>query len=210
MKRIRIKICGITSSEDARLAASAGADAIGLVFWEGSPRAVDPERARQICDGLPPLLGLIGVFLNPPPLLVKRVLDYIPLTSLQFHGTESPQQCRELSAGRPYIKALSASTLALDEQSGQYHSAAALLIDSHLPNRGGGTGSVFDWQQLAEHSRMPLILAGGLNADNVSVALQQSGALAVDVSSGVEQYPGKKHRQRLLSFISAVRQVELA
>ncbi|MDT8409867.1 MAG: phosphoribosylanthranilate isomerase [Wenzhouxiangellaceae bacterium] len=185
---IRVKICGVTRPCDAQSAAALGASAIGLVFVERSPRAVDIEQALSICRALPPLVGVVGLFMDPEADFVRTIGDRVPLNWLQFHGDEPATFCR--SFNRPYIKALPmASPEKVDYDS--WPDAGALLLDAHSAGAMGGSGSTFDWTGV-KPPRQPWILAGGLNPDNISTAIEALEPSAIDVSSGVESAPGIK------------------
>ena len=202
--RTRIKICGITRVEDAAAAVSFGADAIGLIFYGPSPRAVSIQQAVDIVDNLPALVQVVGVFVDPNKKEIDTVLSKVRLTLLQFHGSESAEFCN--SFGTPYIKTLRMSDDADPEiYARSYPQACALLLDTYESERYGGTGSVFSWERAKQCQSSPVIIAGGIGASNVSVALSRSGAYAVDVSSGVETSPGQKSRDKIQSFICAVR-----
>ena len=203
MSPTRIKICGITRPEDARAAADAGADAIGLVFYAGSPRAVDVHQAQAIVDALPPFVNAVGLFVDAPLEAIDRVLQQVPLDMLQFHGDESPAFCA--SPGRPWYKALRMQPGAdIASLAAAYPDARALLLDSFKQGVPGGTGEAFDWSQVPALDR-PLILAGGLNPDNVAAAVLSVAPAAVDVSGGVEQSPGLKDPALINAFCAAVR-----
>ena len=202
--RTRIKICGITRVADAASAVSFGADAIGLIFYDQSPRVVSLQRAAEIVDSLPALVQVVGVFVEPNKNEVEAVLRQVRLTLLQFHGSESAEFCNGF--GMPYIKKLRMSDDADPEiYARSYPQARALLLDTYESERYGGTGSVFSWERGMHCQSIPVNIAGGLDAANVSVALSRSGAYAVDVSSGVENSPGKKSVEKIHSFIRAVR-----
>ena len=197
--RIRVKICGITRVEDA-LAAAAGADAIGLVFAEASPRCVMADQARAIVAALPPFITVVGLFVDAPAARIREVLGQVPLDLLQFHGRETPEDCR--GYGRPYMKAIRmASGVDLKAEAHRYMDAAGLLIDSYHPQVAGGTGETFDWAQVPEDIGKPVILAGGLTPENVARAIQAVRPYAVDVSSGVEQSKGIKDAAKIAAFI---------
>ncbi len=199
--RTRIKICGITRPEDGRLAAELGADAIGLVFVERSPRHVDAGAARAICDALPALTGTVGLFMNATPEQVREVLDRVPLNWLQFHGDENAAYCRQF--GRPYIKALPmASPGAVDYDA--FPDASALLLDAHAAGGMGGSGRRLEWATLTPPDG-PWMLAGGLGPDNVADAVRALRPPAVDVSSGVESAPGIKSGNLMDQFMRGVR-----
>ncbi len=197
----RIKICGITSVDDAAEAARAGADAIGLVFVEASRRSVSIGQARAICRALPPFVTRVGLFMDAAPERVEAVLRQVTLDCLQFHGSESAQYC--CSFARPWIKALAMGG-AESPDGRAYADADALLLDSHGGGKLGGSGETFDWDRVPVLER-PWILAGGLNADNVGEACRRLRPDAVDVSSGVEIQPGIKDHKAMSEFIKAVR-----
>lgn len=202
--RTRVKICGITRIEDAEAAARAGVDAIGLVFDPASPRCVDLERARAIAQAVPPFVTVVGLFVNAAPERVREVLNWVGLDLLQFHGTESPEQCR-LYAHR-YIKAIRMRPeVDLVCEARRYADAAGLLLDSFVPGVSGGSGRTFDWTRVPRDLGRPLILAGGLTPQNVAEAIGQLRPYAVDVSSGVERSPGVKDPDKIAAFLEAVR-----
>lgn len=197
----RVKICGVTTIEDAQAAASAGADAIGLVFVARSKRRVDPVLARAICLALPPFVNRVGLFMDHSVEEVERVLTSVPLDTLQFHGSETPAQCAAF--GRPWIKAVAMGGAVLPDWN-IWRAAQALLLDSHGGGKLGGSGESFDWSRVPVLDR-PWVLAGGLGADNVAAACRQLRPDAVDVSSGVEKSPGIKDHRLMQEFIKAVR-----
>ena len=200
----RIKICGITRPEDGMEAARLGADAIGLVFYEKSPRNVSLEQARTIVRALPPFVSVVALFVNPDEAFVRRVLDACPVDILQFHGEESPTFCRSFS--RPYLKAVRVRPgVDLLEWAAAYHDARGLLADAFVEGAHGGTGAVFDWTLLPPGLPLPLILSGGLTPDNVQQAVAKVHPAAVDVSSGVESSKGIKDAAKMAAFISGVK-----
>ena len=204
MPAVRSKICGITRIEDALAAAEAGADAIGLVFYSKSPRNVDVRQARAIIAALPPFVTTVGLFVNASRCELGEILDAVPLDLLQFHGDESPEQCEGFH--RPYIKALSMRPgQDLHAECERYRGASGILLDTFVAGVPGGTGQVFDWSLVPEGLSKPVILAGGLTADNVQQAIAQVGPYAVDVSGGVEQGKGIKDGQKVAAFLRAVR-----
>lgn len=197
----RVKICGITTIEDAAQAAAAGADAIGLVLVEASRRCVSVQQARAICRALPPFVTRVGLFMDASPAQVEAVLEQVPLDCLQFHGNESAAYCA--SFGRPWFKALAMGGAEPPDWEA-FAKADALLLDSHGGGKLGGTGKTFDWDQVPVLER-PWILAGGLNPANVATACRRLRPDAVDVSSGVEIRPGIKDHKAMNKFIEAVR-----
>lgn len=204
MAAVRSKICGITRVDDALVAARAGADAIGLVFYKPSPRAVDIQQARQIVAALPPFITVVGLFVNASRCEVNETLDAVRLDVLQFHGDETPEQCEGYN--RPYLKALRVrpddDIAALCEQ---YVGATALLLDAYVEGVPGGTGVAFDWSLIPSQLTKPIILAGGLTPENVSEAIEQVRPYGVDVSGGVELSKGVKDARRVERFVKAVR-----
>jgi len=205
--RTRVKICGITRGEDAAAAVSAGADAIGLVFFARSPRNVTVERACEIAAEVPAFVTVTGLFVNAEAAFVDAVLDKVPLGLLQFHGSESGEECRR--HGLPYIKAAGIDGVADFEQfAATYHDAAGLLLDSHAAGEVGGTGKTFDWTRFPTSSPLPLILAGGLKPDNVAAAITAVKPYAVDLSSGVESAPGIKDAGRIRMLMNEVKRVD--
>jgi phosphoribosylanthranilate isomerase len=197
--RTRVKICGITRIEDALVAATAGADAIGLVFAD-SPRRVSAEQARAVCTALPPFVTTVGLFVDAPESRVREVLGQVPLDLLQFHGRETPEDCQRY--GRPYIKAIHMQAgVDLRAEAKRFHGAAGLLLDSFHPQKAGGTGESFDWVRVPPDLGKPVILAGGLTPENVARAIAVVRPYAVDVSSGVEQGKGIKDAAKIAVFI---------
>ena len=218
VRRTRVKICGITRVEHGLAAARAGADAIGLVFWRGTPRFVDLRAARAIAQALPPFVTVVGLFVDPAPDEVRAALAAVPLDLLQFHGAEPPELCRAF--GRPYLKAIPVSNGAdegaLLEYADRYGDAAGLLFDA--PPEGGmpgGTGRTFDWSRLPRLLPRPLVLSGGLTPANVRAAVLRLSPWAVDVSSGVEATgadgkpeKGVKDPAKIAAFIEEVRDAD--
>jgi len=203
--RTRVKICGITRTEDALAAAAAGADAIGLVFDPNSPRAVNVEQARNIASAVPPFVTVVGLFVDAAPDAVRSVLNCVPLALIQFHGAETPEQCR--AYGRPYIKAIRMHpNVDLRAEEARFGEAAGLLLDTFVPDRAGGSGHVFDWTRVPVERAKPVILAGGLSAGNVAEAIRRTRPDAVDVSSGVEARQGIKDPAKIAAFLRAVRE----
>ena len=207
--RTRIKICGITRVEDAQAAVDAGADAIGLVFWPGTPRVVTHAQAQHIVATLPSYATAVGLFVDPHPEEVRAALAAVALDVLQFHGSEAPDLCRAF--GRRYVKAIAVKDgVDLDAAASPYRDAAGLLFDAFSAgDLRGGTGRMFDWARLAADVRVqmsqPLILSGGLNADNVARAIAAVRPWAVDVSSGVEELDGTGKPRRGLKDAARIR-----
>lgn len=204
MSAVRSKICGITRIEDALAAAHAGADAIGLVFYAKSPRAVNVQQARAIIAALPPFVTTTGLFVNASRCELGEILDAVPLDLLQFHGDETPAECEGYH--RPYIKALRVRP-GDDLQAAccAYRNASGILLDTFVAGVPGGTGEAFDWSLVPEHLDKPIVLAGGLHAGNVAQAITQVKPWAVDVSGGVESSKGIKDHGKIDAFIKAVR-----
>jgi len=204
--RTRIKICGITRPGDARAAAEAGADAIGLVFYPPSPRYLSAERALEIRDALPPFVQSVALFVNPDAAQVAQVIGRVRPAMLQFHGEETPQFCAQF--GMPYVKACrvrSGVTRGVDllEYLRRFSAAAAWLLDSHVEEYGG-VGERFDWSVVPRQLERPLILSGGLAPDNVAEAIRRLRPWGVDVSSGVESAKGIKDAAKIAAFIAEV------
>ena len=197
----RIKICGMTRVEDALMAVEAGADAIGLIFWAGSKRAVGVEQAQAITRALPPLISTVGVFVNETPDRVRTVADAVGLSGVQLHGDEVVSDWARFP--RPVLKAMPIEQYAT---SPWRTARAAILVDAHDPVTIGGTGRTIDWEAARDiAATRPLVLAGGLTPDNVAEAVTLVAPWGVDVASGVEQSPGVKDPARVLAFVQAVR-----
>lgn len=213
--RTRIKVCGITRAQDARAAAEAGADAIGLVFYPKSPRYLSGERAVEIRDALPPFVQTVALFVNPDAAQVAQVIGRVRPALLQFHGEESPEFCAQF--GMPYVKACRVKrgvTQGVDllEYLRPFSRAAAWLLDSHVPEYGG-VGESFDWSLVPalspESGDRPLILSGGLARENVAYAIRRVRPWGVDVSSGVESAKGIKDAAKIAAFIAEVRNADV-
>lgn len=203
MARTRVKICGITRIADALAASNAGADAIGLVFYEPSARNVSIDDAVGIVETAGSFVTTVGLFVDPTADEVRKVLEALSLDRLQFHGDESEAFCQQFA--KPYIKALRAKPDAdFTALVAAYPSAAGILLDSYKPGVAGGTGEVFDWDTIPMKVRDGIILAGGLNPDNVAGAIRAIRPAAVDVSGGVESSPGIKSEEKIRAFIEAV------
>lgn len=208
--RTRIKICGLTCSEDALFAVSCGADALGFIFVEESPRRVYPDQAAGITARIPPFVTQVGVFKNHDQDWIRKVFHECGLHLCQLHGDESPAYCRELKL--PYIKAFrikDESSLAPIPLYGHTTGESAFLLDTFVPEKAGGTGLHFDWQIAKLASRFgPVILSGGLTPENVGEAIKLAMPFAVDVGSGVEKEPGKKSFEKVRSFINRIKQID--
>ncbi len=202
-RRTRIKICGLTREADVDAAVEAGADAVGFVLWPGSPRAVAVARAAALAERLPPCVTPVGLFVNATAAEVQAAVAAMPGLLLQFHGDETPAQCR--AAGRPYLRAarMSAGFDLLDFAS-RFSDARALLLDAFVDGYGGG-GKVFDWSLVPPSVPRPLVLSGGLNPANVTEGVLAVRPWAVDVSSGVESAKGIKDADAIRRFCDAVR-----
>ena len=207
--RTRVKICGLTNVAEAVLAASLGADAIGLVFYPQSKRAISIAEAVPIRKALPAFVSAVGLFVNPTQAQVETVLEQMHLDCLQFHGDETPQFCA--SFGVPYIKGIRVHEgIDFDSEISRFTTSSAILLDSFDKNSAGGTGTRFDWQiaaQAVRTSEKPIVLAGGLDSKNVAAAIGQVHPYAVDVSSGVESAPGRKCPERMQAFLNEVNSV---
>lgn len=206
---MKVKICGITNIEDADVAVKAGADALGFVMYRKSPRFVEQAVVKRIVAGLPPFVLPVGVFVNEEPERVRTLMDDCGLALAQLHGDESALYCQQL--GRPVLKALRlkdrGTFLALAEFQGRAN-VRGFLIDTFSDQAYGGTGKTVDWTLAQEAARAtPIILAGGLTPTNVAEAIAQVRPYGVDVSSGVEQSPGKKDQDKVKAFVHAARLV---
>jgi phosphoribosylanthranilate isomerase len=205
--RTRVKICGITSPADGLAAAQQGADAIGLIFYPPSPRLVAPERAREIVAGLPPFVARVGVFVNPSAAEVDAAIGACRPDLLQFHGEEAPEFCRGF--GVPYLRAWRVRPgVDLLECLSPFHDAAGWLLDAYRPDLYGGTGEPFDWNLIPQRLGRPVILSGGLDAENVGEAIRRVRPWAVDVSSGVESAKGIKDERLIAALIAGVRNAD--
>lgn len=203
--RTRVKICGFTRVEDAVFAAHEGVDAIGLVFYPPSPRHIEKGQARAIVNALPAFTTVVGLFVDEQESRIREVLAEVPIDCLQFHGDETPQQCRLYQ--KRYIKAVRMQPgTDVGQLAKDYHDADALLLDAYHPDAKGGTGSRFDWDLLPKQCSLPIILAGGLDADNARQAVQAVRPYAVDVSSGVEAAKGIKDAHKVYAFLKEVNQ----
>lgn len=212
MQRTRVKMCGLTRAEDVLAAVDAGADALGLVFYPPSPRAVSPTLAAELLRDVAPFVTTVGLFVDPSRADVEAVLAQAPVDLLQFHGNEPADFCE--SFGRPYIKALRMREDVDVAQAVREHAGCqGILLDSYVPGTPGGTGEVFDWQRVPAMGK-PVVLAGGLDANNVAQAIQAVKPYAVDVSGGIEQLdengsrlPGIKSPAAMADFMRGVTSV---
>jgi phosphoribosylanthranilate isomerase len=205
--RIRVKICGMTRPEDASVAARLGVDAIGLVFYPRSPRAVGIPLARQIARSMPPFVSVVALFVDERPDAIRAVLESVPVDLLQFHGDETNEECAVF--GRPFIKMIAMRDgVDLASRMDGYPDAAGFLLDAYQPQTRGGGGRVFDWDQVPADLDRPIILAGGLTPENVADAVRRVRPYAVDVSSGVEQCKGIKSADRMAAFLRGVRRCD--
>ncbi|MDI6854882.1 MAG: phosphoribosylanthranilate isomerase [Deltaproteobacteria bacterium] len=204
---VRVKICGITNSGDAFLAAELGAHALGFNFYKKSPRYVTPDRARHIIGQLPPFVATVGVFVDEDAAAVREIASLAGLDWVQLHGRESPGYCRSL--GRRVIKGFRVKGEEIYAQLTAYQGAAqAFLLDAYKPGTPGGTGETFDWEIARQAGKCgPIILAGGLTPHNVAGAIRIARPAAVDTASGVEVAPGKKDPEKLRAFFEAVKSI---
>ena len=207
--RTRIKICGIREALHGVVAADAGADAIGMVFYRDSPRFVTPGAAANVVAILPPFVTSVGLFVDADEGKIHDTLKTVRLDCLQFHGDETPEFCA--SFGIPYVRAVAMKPgVDLLEYAGRFSSARALLLDAHVPGIPGGTGQTFNWSAIPRDLPMPVILSGGLDAENVGPAIKFVRPWAVDVSSGVEATRGTKDPKKIVEFIRRVQREDAA
>lgn len=197
---VRVKICGITNSADAFAAVEAGADALGFVFYQDSPRAISPGKAADIIRKVPPFIITVGVFVNENPRQIEEIISLTHIGVVQLHGSERPEACY---FSRPAIKAIRVKSLdSLDPLIHYQGNVSAFLLDTFSPGVLGGTGQIFNWDIAAYAKQFgPIILAGGLTPTNISDAVRHVRPYGVDVSSGVESEKGKKDHQKIKSFI---------
>ena len=200
----KIKICGIQNLEDAKFCESLGVDAIGLVFFNGSARNITIATAKEIADNLPPFITVVALFVNPKTSLVNAVLANVKVDCLQFHGEESDDFCQQFK--RKWYKAIAMRQgLNLKQELKKYPNAQAILLDSYCPKSKGGTGKSFNWHDIPLDLAKPVILAGGLNADNIQQAIATVAPWAVDVSSGVEVSKGVKSQNKIKNLVELIR-----
>ncbi|MBE9396217.1 phosphoribosylanthranilate isomerase [Pontibacterium sp. N1Y112] len=199
MNRTRIKICGITRQEDADAAVAAGADALGFVFYDPSPRNVNVDQAAEIIRNLPAFVTSTALFVNADVAFVQRVIDSTGLDLLQFHGDEDVAYCEQFD--RPYMKAIRMKPgVDIQAECERYASATAILLDAYRPGVPGGTGESFDWDRIPSELKKPIVLAGGLEPDNIRRAVETVRPFAVDVSGGVEASKGIKDKAKIEKF----------
>ncbi|SES77360.1 phosphoribosylanthranilate isomerase [Nitrosomonas marina] len=202
---VRVKICGITRTEDALAAVDSGADAIGFVFWPNSSRYITPHEAAEISADIPAFINTVGVYVDPEPEWVNETARIAKLSLLQFHGNEARDFCDQFFL--PYIKAIRVKEdVDLLQYANRYDTARGLLLDTYAKNMPGGTGHKFDWNLIPRQLPLPVILSGGLNVENISLAIKQVRPWAVDVSSGVESAKGIKDEQKISAFMRGVRE----
>lgn len=201
--RVRVKICGITRLEDALTAVEQGADAIGLVFYEPSSRNVTINQAREIAAQIPAFVSVVGLFVNAEANFINEVISQVKIDLLQFHGDETPEECAQFNL--PFIKAIRVKAdTNLVQYAEDFSAAKGLLLDSYTEGVAGGTGHAFDWNLIPKRLTKPLILAGGLNVDNVARAIKQVKPYAVDISGGVEVSKGIKDTAKITAFMQQV------
>ena len=207
-RRTRIKFCGITRAEDAHAAVALGVDALGFIFAAGSPRQLDLQAAAAIRAKLPPLVSVVALLRNADSETVRRTIAAVQPHLLQFHGEETAAFCGGF--GLPYMKAVAmrGAQRPLAEIAAEYADATALLLDGHAPGEPGGQGKTFDWSGIAAALDKPLVLAGGLTAENVATAVRIARPYAVDVSSGIESKPGIKDSGKMEAFVRHVREAD--
>ena len=212
--RTRIKVCGLTREQDVDAAVAAGADAVGFVLYEKSPRYVAPERAAELARRLPPFVTPVLLFVNETPERIRAACALVPGATLQFHGDESPEQCRQAAGARPFLRAAriplgdAGRDFDLVKYAQDYSDAQAILLDAQVDGFGGG-GKAFNWSLLPPSVNSHLVLSGGLTPANVTDGIllvrPRCKSLAVDVSSGVEASKGIKDAEKINQFVAAVR-----
>ena len=211
--RTRIKVCGITSAEDAKGAIRIGVDAIGFIFAENSPRYISPEKAKEIVTQLPPFIHFVGVFVDKDPVEIQEIIEYCGLSYVQLHGSEDAEYCQKLAQAATPCKVIKAfrvcpRSMAADFTSYE-DSVKGFLLDTYVDGREGGTGKPFDWSIVESLKlQLPVILAGGLTQDNVAEAIRAVRPFAIDVNSGVETEPGKKNLAKLRNLVDIVAGVD--
>jgi phosphoribosylanthranilate isomerase len=213
--RYRVKICGMTRPEDADCAVRAGVDALGFIFYRKSPRHIAPEAARDIIARLPPLVDAVGVFVNEALPRIGEIVTFCGLNTIQLHGTETPDDCRELAAALPCCRLLKAfrigSHSTADDIAPYEDCVNGYLLDTYHQTAVGGTGLAFDWRLITRlQLRRPFLLAGGLDSTNIRQALTQVAPYGIDANSGLEEAPGRKNHQQIHAFLAQVRRAEQA
>ena len=211
--RFRVKICGTTQAADAACAVAAGVDALGFIFFPKSPRNIEPRAAQTIIAGLPPLVDAVGVFVNETLSRVQEIAAFCGLNTIQLHGAESPEYCRELASTLPCCRLLKAFRIGSHSTAADITPYAEVvqgyLLDTFQKDAEGGTGQAFDWQLIKRlQLSRPFFLAGGLDCDNIRQALTQVRPYGVDANSGLEDAPGIKNHQKIASFLAEIRQME--
>jgi phosphoribosylanthranilate isomerase len=203
--RTRVKICGFTQVQDAVVAANLGVDAIGLVFYPPSPRNVNLDKAKEIVKALPAFVTVVALFVDEQEAQIREVLSKVAIDCIQFHGDESAEVCGIYN--KPYMKAIRMKPdLDVIAMANQYQDASAILLDAYHPGIKGGSGSQFDWDLIPKNCNLPIILAGGLQADNAKQAVETVRPYALDVSSGVESSKGIKDAAKMTAFIQAIKE----
>ena len=202
MARTRIKFCGITRIDDLQEAVALGVDAVGIVFCPSSPRAVNVQQACALIDRCTPFVTCVGLFMNQDAGTINQIMQEVSIDMLQFHGEESADFCA--SFGLPYLKSVAMGSETLSVSELDYPTASALLLDSNVLGQAGGSGKQFDWKKIPSIEQ-PIILAGGLEANNVTAAIKQVRPFAVDVSSGIEKAKGIKDIKKMKEFVNSVR-----
>ena len=201
--RTRVKICGFTQAGDAVTAARLGVDAVGLVFYPPSPRYIEIDQAAEIARSLPAFVSVVALFVDEQEQRIRQVLEHVNIDLLQFHGDESADFCRAFR--KPYIKAVRMQeSIDITTLEKEYHDASGLLLDAYHPDAKGGTGSRFDWDLIPAECSLPIILAGGLDAENARQAIEKTRPYALDVSSGVEAGKGIKDAAKMQAFLTEV------
>jgi phosphoribosylanthranilate isomerase len=204
----KVKVCGIRRLEDALLASELGASALGFIFWPSSPRFIDPFRARPIVKALPPFVATVGVFVNQPREIVDEVVHLLSLAAVQLHGDEAPESYARVPYRVIKSVAVTSDARATSRAVAAVPAPATVLLDAHDPIRRGGTGRTIDWSQAATLARSrPVVLSGGLNAENVAEAIEAVDPYAIDVSSGVESSPGVKDAAKLRALFAAMNRI---
>jgi phosphoribosylanthranilate isomerase len=201
VRRVRVKMCGMTRKEDILHAIAVGVDAIGLIFYSKSPRCVSIETAAYLLKNVPAFVDAVAVFVNPDALFVTQLLDCLPIQLLQFHGDESPEFCAQFN--RPYIKAVHPTSVTQIQKAAlNYTDACALLLDTPSATSFGGSGQCFDWRVVPRQLDKPIILAGGLQCTNIQDAVLECKPYAIDVCSGIEASPGIKDHEKMTRLMN--------